>query len=248
MSHERLGRPEAQWSINELRSMYSERNISLRTFGFPGQTLPEADMSNIMAAGYNPETPHLLHAHNPLMHVWAPHLWMGPLENDFLVDFVGVKTNYSFDCDDWKRYRFFHLSRRIPCDRHDVFIDQGLLAADLIGDLPIIDEEYFEWLSLLRAVDRATHRDVSSPFVVAEFGARYGTWIVRGARAMQRLQPQRSIRLAAIEADRTGYEWLQKHLETNGLCRIKRQMFHLRVGRQTAQQKRSLTHTQYTNS
>ena len=80
-----------------------------------------------------------------------------------------------------------------------------------------MDEEYFEWLSLLRAVKHKLSQPRNSPFVVAELGARYGTWTVRAGAAMRILQPFRPVQLLAVEADQSGFKWLQDHVRLNGL-------------------------------
>ena len=86
----------------------------------------------------------------------------------------------------------------------------------MVGDLPIIDEEYFEWLSLLRAVQQKLDMPHDSPFIMAELRARYGTWTVRAGAAMRVLQPWHPPRLLSVEADKSSFQWLQRHAKVNG--------------------------------
>ncbi|MEO8593436.1 MAG: FkbM family methyltransferase [Candidatus Solibacter sp.] len=75
---------------------------------------------------------------------------------------------------------------------------------------PSFDEEYFEWIDLLEAVDEA-----KDSFTMVELGAGFGRWVVRGAlAARQRGIP---VRLAAVEAEPTVYQWMIKHFVINGL-------------------------------
>ena len=80
-----------------------------------------------------------------------------------------------------------------------------------------MDEECSEWQSLLRAVKHKLSQPRNSLFVVAELSARYGTWTVRAGAAMRTLQPFRPVQLLAVEADQSGFMWLQEHVCLNGL-------------------------------
>jgi FkbM family methyltransferase len=168
-------------------------------------------------SAYNPEEPLRSFQHSPLFQKFTP-FWAGVFNGSWLVDFLGTHTAYEYDCENIERYRIWHLSRRIPCARHDLF-----RAADVrdvvIGELPIVDEEYFEWLPLLRATTLYAQLVqkglVRRPFGVVEFGARYGTWVVRGGMAARRLVPEAEVHLLAVEADQTCYQWLINHLREN---------------------------------
>jgi len=193
---------------------------------------PEARASSgtVWDWGFNPETPYVLYPHHPLFQKLFPEIYSAPFDSEYLVDFAGTRTKYEYDCNNWFRYRKFHLSRRIACDRMDVF--NNYVALDrpkglggeafhhipVFGDLPIIDEEYFEWLSLLMALD-AWHSDKNErPFTVAEFGARYGTWVGRGGVMARRLRPDLGApQICAVEADSIAFGWLQEHMHANQL-------------------------------
>jgi len=182
---------------------------------------PEAALlnSSIFSWGYNPEQPFLLRDHHPLFQELFPVVIQAPFDKEYHLDFAGTKTKYEYDCTNWFRYRRYHLSRRIVCDRMDVFSAYGLgtnfAHIPVYGDLPVIDEEYFEWLSLLKALQ--AWRTESRPFVIAEFGARYGTWAARGAVMARRIHPDLGAHVCAIEGDSVGFAWLQDHMRVNGL-------------------------------
>jgi FkbM family methyltransferase len=76
---------------------------------------------------------------------------------------------------------------------------------------PPIDEEYFEWLDLLEAVEHAT----DGAFVMVELGAGYGRWSVRGALAARAagLEPH----CVAVEAEPDHARWLRQHFHDNEL-------------------------------
>ena len=167
----------------------------------------------------------MLRRHHPLFEELFHTIALAPFNRDYHLDFSGTRTRYVYDCENWFRYCRYHLSRRLVCDRIDVFNDyqtsgsfKGLDTAfshvQIYGDLPIIDEEYFEWLSLLRAL--RAWRNLERPFVVAELGARYGTWAARGASMARRIRPDLGAHVCAIEGDSVGFGWLQEHMRVNG--------------------------------
>jgi hypothetical protein len=183
------------------------------SFGLPDVVLNESRTDSVFDMGFNPETPWRLYRHHDLMQQFAGKIWVGDFEPGFLRDFVGTRTKYLYDCENWNRYRRFHLSRRIPCDRHDVL--KTHFSGRVFGDLPVMDEEYFEWLSLPRAVKDRAEIPGNRSFVAVELGSRYGTWIARAARAMQTLNSSITIRVCAVEGDETGFRWLQEHVSVN---------------------------------
>ncbi|MBI1340436.1 hypothetical protein GC169_09560 [bacterium] len=75
---------------------------------------------------------------------------------------------------------------------------------------PDFNEEYFEWVDLLEAV-RAS-RDT---FVMAELGAGYGRWGVRGGAAARKmgLRPK----LIFVEGEPKHVSWLNEAIKLNGL-------------------------------
>ena len=185
----------------------------------PLNLLPESHLSSALHAAYNPEHPFLVFRHDPIFSLWSDVVWNGTFNSSIIRDFVGTATSYEFDCADRARYRFFQLSRRIPCAKQDVLADTQDLG-HVIGDFPIIDEEYFEWLATLRAASRAAAGarglgSSSRPYVVVKFGARYGTWAIRSANAYRRLQPGMPVHLLAVEANHTGFGWLHEHAAWN---------------------------------
>lgn len=188
------------------------------------QGFPQANLSgDFWDWGYNPETPFLMRRHHPLFAELFPSasLDMAPFTREYHVDFAGTRTKYEYDCENWDRYRRFHLSRRLPCDRIDVFAKFDLGAGNfdmpVYGDPPIIEEEYFEWLSLLRALRAWTQEETTRPFVIAEFGARYGTWAARGGVMARKLKPSQGCAIVAVEGDSICFGWLQDHIKANQL-------------------------------
>ena len=234
-AHERRGRPAAPFSWGALVQQHKGRADNA-TWGFLEHALPIATAADVLDRGYNPLTPYALYRHHPVFDGF--HISRAPFEADYLVDFVGTKTLYEYDCDDWGGYRRFHLGRRIPCERHDAFKKMGVGATGLplLGDLPVMDEEYFEWVSLLQAVDAYAARNTTAParpFVVAEFGARYGTWAARGARAVRSKVPDARVEVCAVEGDPTAYKRLIAHLERNVPPSTRHFVMHGLIGNQS---------------
>jgi len=79
-------------------------------------------------------------------------------------------------------------------------------------NFPPKNEHYLDWIAVLTAASKA--RGV---FRMAEFGAGWGPWLVRGALAAKQRQDIQSHELLAVEADPTHYKWLVEHFEDNGL-------------------------------
>lgn len=78
--------------------------------------------------------------------------------------------------------------------------------------LPPKNEHYLDWIAVLTAAAKA--RGV---FRMAEFGAGWAPWLVRGALAVRQRNDVTSCELMAVEADPTHYSWILEHFEDNGL-------------------------------
>jgi len=102
----------------------------------------------------------------------------------------------------------------IGTKRRRIYIDESLwpslFDAPWVPSLPPLDDEYFEWIDLLEAVDAA-----DGTFTFFELGAGYGRWSVRGAVAAR--QRGRSSKLVAVEPERQHFQWLKQHLRDHGL-------------------------------
>lgn len=79
-------------------------------------------------------------------------------------------------------------------------------------NFPPKNEHYLDWVAVLTAASKG--RGV---FRMAEFGAGWGPWLVRGALAAKQRRDIQSCELLAVEADPTHYKWLVEHFEDNGL-------------------------------
>lgn len=78
--------------------------------------------------------------------------------------------------------------------------------------LPPKNEHYLDWIAVLTAAAKA--RDV---FRMAEFGAGWAPWLVRGALAARQRDQVASCELMAVEADPTHFGWILDHFKDNGL-------------------------------
>src|SRR4051794_17567633 len=114
--------------------------------------------------------------------------WEGEVLPGWSVNFLGVKTRDDFFLE--------HPSLREPTSVQTAY--------------PPLDEEYMEWIDLLEAVVEANER-----FTMVELGAGWGRWLANGAAAARQLGTE--VRLVAVEAEPTHFEWLRLHLETNGV-------------------------------
>lgn len=76
---------------------------------------------------------------------------------------------------------------------------------------PPRNEHYLDWVALLQAVLRA-----KGTFRMAELGAAWGPWLVRGAFAA-RQRGITKIELIGVEADPAHHAWMREHFIDNGL-------------------------------
>ncbi len=82
-----------------------------------------------------------------------------------------------------------------------------------LGDLPSpppFDEEYFEWIDLLEAVQAA-----QGSFTMIELGAGYARWCVRAWVAAKRLGLK--VRLGVVEAEPQHVIWAREHVAAAGI-------------------------------
>lgn len=73
------------------------------------------------------------------------------------------------------------------------------------------NEEYFEWLELLKSVENA-----KSNFVFAELGAGFGKWSTRAYKACL-LNNISNIKLIVVEGEPQHAQWLKEHLIYNNV-------------------------------
>jgi len=127
---------------------------------------------------------------DPVFREFVP--WHGNVAAGFDVNFLGQLTDVSFNkgWDDQERMR----------DRYSW------------PPYPPLDEELFEWKTMLSAI-----LDAKDSFVMIEAGAGYGRWMVSAMRACQVRRPDLACQLIGIEADPTHYRWMRKHFLDNGL-------------------------------
>ena len=129
-------------------------------------------------------------SNDPVFREFVP--WHGNVAAGFDVNFVGQLTDVSFNkgWDDDERTR----------DRY------------CWPPYPSIDEEIFEWKTMLSAI-----LDARDSFTMIEAGAGYGRWMVSAARASRLRRPDLKCRLIGIEADPTHLKWMRKHFLDNAL-------------------------------
>lgn len=84
--------------------------------------------------------------------------------------------------------------------------------AAAVPSLPPPNEHYLDWVALLSAVSKA-----HGCFRMAELGAGYAPWVVRGAMASRQTPSITSLELLAVEADPVHHSWAREHFSDNGL-------------------------------
>jgi FkbM family methyltransferase len=121
-------------------------------------------------------------------------LWHGQAPANFDVNFLGQRTDVSFNSDWSDSERTRDRQARPP--------------------YPPLSEETFEWIALFRAILEA-----GKSFTMVELGAGYGRWLVAAACAIRRRRPDLTVRLMGVEPEPTHFRWLLKHFADNNLRR-----------------------------
>ena len=103
------------------------------------------------------------------------------------VDFLGVRTSHDY---------------RITTARQPT--------GEIEPSLPQFDEEYFEWIDVLEAVDSA-----KGGFTMVELGAGWGRWLAIAAAAAR--QRGLDVVLVGVEAEPTHFRWMVEHLAANDI-------------------------------
>ena len=135
--------------------------------------------------------------------------WTGFVRNGYSANFLGVRTNQRFVMD---------LQSELVDDQNSAIAS----GTEMQPPLPAFDEEYFEWIDVLEAVDEAVHQ-----FTMVELGAGYGRWLMNGAAAArQRGLPQF---LIGVEAEPTHHRWMSEHLQENGVDRSSIRLYEAAV-------------------
>lgn len=116
--------------------------------------------------------------------------WQGEVDAGFTSDFLGILTDN----------RFFSM------------LDQASSKESKLvqTDYPPFNEQYFEWIALLKAVAEA-----KDSFTMIELGAGWGCWLCRGAAALKQLNVEARYFLVGVEADPTHFHWITEHLLRN---------------------------------
>ena len=114
--------------------------------------------------------------------------YTGPAEPDYMIDFLGIRTSNKFIAG---------MS----------FPQSGIISPSL----PIADEELFEWIDLLTAIDRAR----AHMFVMMELGAGYGRWLVRAYQVLRLKKEYYTVFLTAVEPEPQHFKWISQHFTDN---------------------------------
>jgi FkbM family methyltransferase len=90
-------------------------------------------------------------------------------------------------------------------------------------EVPAVNEEYFEWIDVLEAVEAAHDQ-----FTMVELGAGYGRWLMNAAAAV-RARSGMSLRLVGVEAEPTHFGWMRRHFEDNDVPETAVTLIHAAV-------------------
>lgn len=173
----------------------------------------------VLAPAFNPLRPAVTYAHAPVFARF--HRWKGAWSPNFVADWLGVQTSIAFDCMGDYSYNQFVPSRRLPCDAHAAAaanLAAGAAPPPIYGEMPLVDDEYPEYVDMLSAIVHAAERRASEPaFVIVELGARYGTWGVRALAAWRALGVPGEALFVGVDSLPKYAQWMREHAEKNGV-------------------------------
>lgn len=116
-------------------------------------------------------------------------------------DFLGVATDVKYK-KAWKHHALQEGTSKTP-------------------QLPSVNEHYFDWIALLSTVLSARRI-----FRMAELGAGWGPWLVRGAFACRQIAAVETVELLGVEADPTHFRWMENHFRDNGISPSDHRLIH----------------------
>ena len=116
-------------------------------------------------------------------------------------DFLGVATDASFK-KGWEKWA----------------IEKG---RSYLSGYPPVNEHYFDWITLLQSVDRA-----SGTLRIAELGAGWAPWLVRGAVAAKQRPQITDVQLLGVEADPVHHRWIRQHFIDNTMLSSSHSIIH----------------------
>mmetsp|Transcript_13844 Transcript_13844/g.41855 ORF Transcript_13844/g.41855 Transcript_13844/m.41855 type:complete len:413 (-) Transcript_13844:69-1307(-) len=107
-----------------------------------------------------------------------------PLQREYITEWNGLRVPAHYDCDifngmsHWGPFHYFYEvhTRWFACWSHHAALQSGNTLVQ--PSLPLVDDEYNEQLAVFQSVIRARK---DQRYVVAELGARWGTWGSRAA-------------------------------------------------------------------
>ena len=133
--------------------------------------------------------------HHPLIQRFPA--WSGECPEDCYADFTGSFTRNYFN-------NVLQQVNSVTLSSRNTFNTSPPLP-------PINNEEYFECIAFLSAIEKAKER-----FVMMELGAGFGRWLVRAAMAM-RATRNMPFKLIGVEAEPRHFEWLLQHFRDNNI-------------------------------
>lgn len=144
--------------------------------------------------------------------------WSGPLQRGLLVDFMGFVVPRRLFCN--KAYMgqgVAHALRVRQCtlsqaDRHP----DGVLMQTA---WPVVSEEYFEYIDVLRAVDEYAQAEARRPFTFVELGAGYGHWSFTAHRALRQKAPRAPHRYLLVDVVASLRPAVERLQQLNGVAK-----------------------------
>ena len=117
--------------------------------------------------------------------------WQGIVRAGYVADFTGAIISTQF-VEGWD----------LPERNTDRYLET---------DYPPVNEDFFEYISLLKSIDEA-----EKTFTMIELGAGYGRWIISAAKASEQKDNLQYF-LIGIEAEPEHFRMMQEHFRNNGI-------------------------------
>lgn len=97
-------------------------------------------LAKVLPTLENPYQPSRRYMHHEVLHLFGR--WEGEAEEGYLIDWLGVRTRYAWDCIKNGGYYKFVPSRRLECESYDrLHADASSRSSRVKGFLPPVDDE-----------------------------------------------------------------------------------------------------------
>jgi hypothetical protein len=120
----------------------------------------------------------LVRKHDPVFFKYKPAVLSNPPDKEYLSDFLNLTWRRTSYChDNYIHQRVAHALRVHNCEQAP--------EANHVYSYPLVGEEYFEYIDILKSVDDYTKSNVDRPYSIIEVGCGYCHWTATALQALR---------------------------------------------------------------